>query len=333
MSAFNNLRIFSNSTEMGNIKVSVTVPIYNTATYLRQCLDSLKAQTLKNIEFILVDDGSTDISGVICEEYAKKDSRFRVIHQKNGGLAAARQTGLDNVHGEYVIVCDSDDWAEPDMYEKLYQKAKETNADIVLCGYYSEYGDGRIVPVQTIFKENDGIVDNNDVLYRGVNPSWNKLIRFSLFEQTKATYEPGINLGEDALIMYKLLKGNPRIMQVRERLYHYRRSFGSKSYTNNIRMDNIKQMNYIYEWLKDNYAESNYSILRIEKAINIAFTCMRTSNLDRSYLKVFLKEELQWSRLLANKITLKSFMVVLEKLLPLSLTQKLFKLVYPIFYK
>ncbi len=96
--------------------VSVTVPVYNTSKYLRKCLDSLQSQTLKNIEFIIVDDGSTDDSGVICDEYAKSNPKFKVIHQKNGGLASARQTGLNHARGEYVIVCDSDERVEPDMY-------------------------------------------------------------------------------------------------------------------------------------------------------------------------------------------------------------------------
>ena len=166
---------------MDNIKVSVTVPIYNTAKYLRQCLDSLKAQTLKNIEFILVDDGSTDISGEICEEYAKKDSRFKVIHQRNGGVAAARQTGLDNAHGEYVIVCDSDDWVEPDMYERMFLKAKETDADIVMCGYIAEYSDGRKVPKQKWFKHLDFESHVKELFNSSYNSSWIRLVRRSLY--------------------------------------------------------------------------------------------------------------------------------------------------------
>lgn len=133
-------------TQFNNIYVSVIVPIFNTSRYLRKCLDSLAHQTLTAIEFILVDDGSTDDSGKICDEYASKDSRFRVIHQSNGGSAVARQTGLDAARGEYTIVCDSDDWVEPDMYEKLYRKAVETDADMVLCGYFAEYIDGRSLP-------------------------------------------------------------------------------------------------------------------------------------------------------------------------------------------
>ena len=90
-------------------KISVTVPVYNTSRYLYQCLNSLAVQTLQDIEFIIVDDGSTDNSGIICDAYSKKDSRFKVIHQPNGGSAVARETGLKNAVGDFIIVCDSDD--------------------------------------------------------------------------------------------------------------------------------------------------------------------------------------------------------------------------------
>ena len=113
-------------------------------------------------QFILIDDGSTDDSGRICDEFTARDSRFRVIHQSNGGSAIARQSGVDNSNGEYVIVCDSDDWIEPDIYDRLYDAAKATDADIVVCGYYSEYEDGRSIPSRVIFKEENGLVDNYD---------------------------------------------------------------------------------------------------------------------------------------------------------------------------
>ncbi len=238
--------------------VSVTVPVYNTFKYLRLCLDSLVAQTLDDIEFILVDDGSTDDSGAICDEYAAKDPRFRVIHQSNGGSAMARQAGLDASSGEFVIVCDSDDWVVPDMYEKLYRKAVETDGDIVLCGYFAEYSNEKSIPKQTIFKEKNGIVDNFDLLSRGAGSSWVKLVRKSLFDKAGVYYEKGVNLSEDALIIFKLLKGQPTVVQIKEHLYHYRRLFGGESYTNNIKMTQNNHMRFKYDWLKANYRERKY---------------------------------------------------------------------------
>lgn len=109
------------------IKVSVTVPVYNTEKFLPQCLDSLLGQTLKELEIILVDDGSTDQSGAICDDYAKRDSRIKVFHKSNGGSASARQLGLENSHGIYYIICDSDDWIEPTMYEEMFKAAIGNN--------------------------------------------------------------------------------------------------------------------------------------------------------------------------------------------------------------
>lgn len=316
-----------------SIKVSVTVPVYNTSKYLRQCLDSLKAQTLSGIEFILVDDGSTDISGAICDEYAANDSRFRVIHQKNGGSAVARQTGLEAARGEYVIVCDSDDWLEPDMYHKLYRKAIETNADIVLCRYYAEYSDGRSVPNQTVFKEKNGVVNNDDLIRRGAGESWVKLIRESLFEKTKSYYEPGINLSEDALIFYKLMQGNPRVVLIKENLYHYRRQFGGESYTNNIPMNNIRQFRFTYDWLKNNYTDSKYRTLIHQRAHDVAFACLRAKDLDLNYLKDFLNSEVSLRSLLSNTNRLKALIVAVEKVFPLSVAMALMRLFYRRFYR
>lgn len=315
------------------IRVSVLVPIYNTSSFLHQCLDSLKANNNIPIEFILVNDGSYDESGYICDEYAALDSRFKVIHQENGGSASARQTGLNNAKGEYIIICDSDDWVEPDMYKKMYHKAKETDADMVLCGYFAEYNDGRSIPCQTIFNETNGIVDNYDLIKRGAGSSWIKLIRKSLFEKTNSFYEPGINLSEDALIMYKLMKDNPRVVQIRENLYHYRRQFGGESYTNNVRMIHIHQLRFTYDWLKANYTESIYQPLIHQRALDIAFACLRVKDLNKKYLDSFMRNELTWKSLCSNKLTAKSIVSMIIKSVPLPLVRLLVKSMYRFVYK
>lgn len=118
------------------IAISIVVPIYNAEPYLKKCLDSVVNQTLKNVEIILVDDGSTDNSGTICKEYAAKDDRIIYFYKENEGLAAARQDGIERAHGEYVGFVDSDDWLELNMYERMYAVATEHNADIVFCNCY-----------------------------------------------------------------------------------------------------------------------------------------------------------------------------------------------------
>lgn len=124
---------------MDNMVISIIIPVYNVEKYLRRCIDSVIKQSYKNLEIILVDDGSPDNSGPICDEYAKKDVRIRVIHKANGGLSDARNAGLDIATGEYIGFVDSDDYIAEDMYELLLHNILEFDADIAICGYAHVY--------------------------------------------------------------------------------------------------------------------------------------------------------------------------------------------------
>lgn len=121
-------------------KISIIVPIYNVEVYLRKCLDSIVNQTYKNLEIILVDDGSPDNCGVICDEYAANDERIKVIHKQNGGVSSARNAGLEIATGEYIGWVDSDDWIELDMFEYLIKNAQTYKADITVCSRIEQYG-------------------------------------------------------------------------------------------------------------------------------------------------------------------------------------------------
>lgn len=123
---------------MENPKVSIIVPIYNVEKYLDRCMESLLNQTLNDIEIIMVDDGSPDNCPRMCDEYANKDNRIKVIHKKNAGLGLARNSGLEVAKGEYVAFVDSDDYVDCNMYEALYNKAKENKVDAVLCSFYHD---------------------------------------------------------------------------------------------------------------------------------------------------------------------------------------------------
>lgn len=133
---------------MGNPKVSIIVPIYNVEKYLDRCMNSLINQTLKDIEIIMVDDGSPDNCPKMCDEWAKKDSRIKVVHKKNGGLGYARNSGLDVATGEYVAFVDSDDYIDLKMYEILYDNATKSNADAVFCGFKKEVHKRKFVDVR-----------------------------------------------------------------------------------------------------------------------------------------------------------------------------------------
>ena len=115
--------------------ISIIIPVYNVEKYLRKCLDSIINQTYKKLEIILIDDGSTDNSGKICEEYAKKDDRIIVIHKENAGVSSARNRGIELANGKYIGFIDSDDWIEENMYETLYQNLLQFDVDISMCNY------------------------------------------------------------------------------------------------------------------------------------------------------------------------------------------------------
>ena len=118
--------------------ISIIVPVYNVKNYLEKCLQSICGQTYKNLEIILIDDGSSDGSGELCDLFAQRDGRIKVIHQANAGQSAARNRGLAVAQGEFLGFVDSDDWIEPDMYEFLYHLLKENGADISICSHYIE---------------------------------------------------------------------------------------------------------------------------------------------------------------------------------------------------
>ena len=122
---------------MSDIKISAIMPVYNVEKYVGKCIESLLAQTMPDFELIAVDDGSPDNSGKICDEYAKKDSRVKVIHKENGGAPDARNRAIEVARGEYFYFVDSDDWAEPTMFEEMYKTAKEHDAQLVVAGFIS----------------------------------------------------------------------------------------------------------------------------------------------------------------------------------------------------
>lgn len=121
-------------------EISIIVPVYNVEEHVNKCIDSILSQTFGDFELILIDDGSTDKSGKICDSYAKRDSRIKVVHQKNGGLSAARNAGIDMALGEFLGFIDSDDFIEKDMYSTLYEDINGSGADIAVCGLYDVYG-------------------------------------------------------------------------------------------------------------------------------------------------------------------------------------------------
>ena len=199
-------------------KLSVIVPVYNTEKYLRECIDSILAQTFRDFELILVDDGSTDGSGAICDEYAKQDERIRVIHQENGGITVARKSGVRAARGEYVTFVDSDDWIDKDMYRIMLE---EETADIRICNLIKATNTGMfelsclVEPgyydkrkLDTYFYQS--MLFDFDLCQPAVHPSLcTKLIRTDIIRNVIVNVDDSITYGEDALCSYACMLDSP----------------------------------------------------------------------------------------------------------------------------
>lgn len=223
--------------------ISVIVPIYNMEKLMRKCLDSILAQTFTDYECLLIDDGSTDGSLAICDEYAAKDSRFKAFHKPNGGLSDARNYGLAHAQGDYTIFFDPDDWVDEDCLKDMYAKAQETDADMVMCDLY--YND----PYQQSYcKQEPSGLHHNDVLQDLITGkvfgfTVTKLIRQSLYQQYDLQYPKGMYGCEDQYTMCALLKNDIKIAYLPNAYYHYMhygnetqsRKFDQDTYQMNVR--------------------------------------------------------------------------------------------------
>ena len=204
--------------------VSVIVPVYNGERYLSRCLDSLTGQTMKDIEIIVVNDGSTDGSGKILKKYAQSDDRIKVITQENMGVHGARNTGLVNSHGEYITFVDSDDYVEPFFCEALYKEIISTGSDVAICDYCMEYASKTVnfelgLSTATIqAKDMEPHIFYLRFLAR--DPVlWNKLYRRSIVQDNGIVFEVGYN--EDLLFLFRLLPYIQKICTVAVSSYHY----------------------------------------------------------------------------------------------------------------
>lgn len=204
---------------MDTPKISVIVPVYKVEPYLRKCLDSIVNQTYENLEIILVDDGSPDNCGAICDEYAARDGRVKVIHQENGGVSSARNAGLDIATGEWVAWVDPDDWIEPDMFQYLLQNAQRQRADIVACGVF-EHGEGtcNILSCEKELLQSGGEYTTRMIEQELLPSCWNKISRKSLW---MGLCFPNIRIGEDLWVTCLLTERAERVLRLPEAKYHY----------------------------------------------------------------------------------------------------------------
>lgn len=207
-----------------NDLISIIVPVYNVEKYLPQCINSIINQTFKNLEIILVDDGSLDNSGKICDEFSKIDSRIIVIHKENNGLSSARNAGLEIAKGDFIGFVDSDDWLDENMYETLLKLIKDNDSDISCCKFIKAAHSDEKIPVidNEIIKSFTNIEGLNNFytdLYTQTVVAWNKLYKRNLFNNV--VYPTG-KIHEDEGTTYKLFYKANKITYTNKPLYYYR---------------------------------------------------------------------------------------------------------------
>lgn len=208
------------------IKISVIVPVYNTAKYLYRCINSIINQSLKEIEIIIVNDGSTDNSLEIVENFANLDKRIKIIDKKNEGLSSARNAGIEVAKGEYIINIDSDDWIEPYYFYDMYKMAKKENLDIVVSDFYKDYDNGKMEYKVDLKIESNQVINSEEYIEKLVNDEilpavWNKMFKSDLYKKNNILHPININLGEDLATSPKLAYYAKRIAKINKAYIHY----------------------------------------------------------------------------------------------------------------
>lgn len=234
------------------VKVSVIVPVYNVEQYLRKCLDGLVNQTLRDIEIIVVNDGTKDNSLEIMEEYAGKYPNVKIYSKKNGGLSDARNYGMQYATGEYIGFVDSDDYVETNMYELLYKKAKEEESDIVECNFFHDYPDSRDEEIGIKYTS----VEDRIMLGRSV--VWNKIYRTKWLRSTGVQFPVGLN-NEDVEFFGKLMVHENKYSYIDESLIHYVQRDSSLNHEATLRMLQVLEvLQHILDYYKEQGVYEKY---------------------------------------------------------------------------
>lgn len=208
--------------------ISIIVPVYNAEKDIGKCVDSIISQTYENWELWLIDDGSSDNSPLLCDEFASCDERIKVVHKKNGGVSSARNIGIKEAEGDYILFADSDDYLEPDALEKLIKEAKREKADVVICGFcYRIIDNGgciRNVPCRYFAGNNRELLNQcfTEMFWKDLfNPPWNKLIKRKVIEQSRVRFNEEISILEDLSFSLQILGACEKIVVLQDTLYNY----------------------------------------------------------------------------------------------------------------
>ncbi len=249
-------------------KVSVLVPIYNTAQFLIECIESIINQSYSNLEIVLVDDGSQDESLNICKHYATLDSRIKVIHQSNGGLVSARIKAIEEASGDYILCVDSDDYIDTDMIEKMVKQQMEYNADVVCTGYIKEkdsgsysrenYLESGVYSKDKLNSVHSKLIYSGNFYQPGIMPFvCNKLVKRNIYKLFQSTVPREITRGEDVAVMFPLLlKAECIVIDNDIKGYHYRKNKTSICHT--VDIEHFKHIKILFEYLKNKISDEVY---------------------------------------------------------------------------
>lgn len=242
------------------IKVSIIVPVYNVEKYLERCINSILTQELSDFELILINDGSTDSSGTICDKFSCIDNRVKVIHKKNEGVSSARNTGIDIAEGEYIGFVDSDDYIDSDMYKTMYEEAVKKSSDLVICGIYNEYIDKQT----TMFNEGTiEVYEDKKILYEYLLDRLDTSLCNKIYKKEyikKIRLDKKIAINEDKLFNYEYCLNSNKAVFVKKAKYHYiKQRVGSTNWR--IFSPEYLDVIYVGEYIINSIKQNNIDLL------------------------------------------------------------------------
>ena len=283
--------------DKNNPLVTVIVPIYQVEQYLKRCLDSIVNQTYRNLEIILVDDGSPDNCGIICDEYASKDKRIKVIHKENGGLSSARNAGLEQCCNEgYLMFVDSDDWLSLDATEILVRNMESSNSDIIIFNYYAVYNNREeFMNVTQDCQYSTEEIKHKLICDYWANSVWNKIYKTKVYYEIR--FPEGLTF-EDAFVMSKVLNNANKITCLKEGLYFYNKS-NLGSICKNIKAKDLYAIALGWNEKVKNLIKSKDVSFCVRKCNQFAREAAYLNCLDSTLIK---NEKLELFRLINNDI-------------------------------
>lgn len=284
---------------MDDIKVSIIVPVYNTEIYLKECLESLVNQSLKNIEIIIINDGSTDKSSLIINEYKKIYKNIIVINTNNVGVGAARNLGIKKASGQYITFVDSDDFIEKEMYEVLYKIANNTDSDIVISGinfYYENleiFNDNKFENEIKYYYRKD--ILKNFFMGNVSTYSWDKIYKRDIFCMNNLKYSEDTSTGEDIIIAIKAINSCIKVARTNNKLYNYRQREGSitHTYSRDKIADNNRMISEAIKYAKENIKDINKDYIiyyEIKNLISMFIEYVKIMNFNRTNIYSNLKD-------------------------------------------